>query len=196
MRMPGETFRQRRGRFHKARRRVALCGTLRDDVPVTRRVRTANYSQEARWRLARAIINAREAAGHKYRPSFYKAAGISKRSLEAAESLEPNAASVGETVLHAIGRALPTWTEDTPRIILEGGPVPEAVPATQADRLADPITKIVVATEAELDEIQRIFAKWRGPSEGERFRDWANGVRAHAAEQSIVDAHPREREPQ
>lgn len=156
-------------------------------------MRTGTYSQEARWRLARAIIKAREAAGHRYRPSFIKAAGISKRSLEAVESLEPGAASVGETVLHAIGRALPTWTEDTPKVILDGGAVPENAPATES---TDPITKLVVATDAELDGYQRIFSKYRGVEEGERFRAWAEGVRTgHRAEPDSVPPSPRGREP-
>lgn len=132
MRMVGEQFRQRRGARHRARRRLALCGTLRHAAYVDRRVRTGDYPQEARWRLARAIQEARTAAGHKFRPSFIEATGVSKRSLENAESLEANAASVGEAVLHAIARELPNWTSDTPRIILEGGPVPE-VPEAVAD---------------------------------------------------------------
>ncbi|ONI73117.1 hypothetical protein ALI144C_45030 [Actinosynnema sp. ALI-1.44] len=91
---------------------------------MARRLRTADYPIESRHRLADAVTRAREAAGHPYRPSFAEAAGIGVRSLEAVESKKDNAQSVTEKILHAIGRALPHWTEDTPRMILEGGPIP------------------------------------------------------------------------
>ncbi|GHF31138.1 hypothetical protein GCM10017786_76090 [Amycolatopsis deserti] len=89
-----------------------------------RRLRTADYSQEARDNLGEAVTNAREAAGHKFRPSFARAAKISPRSLDAVENGE---AGVGGVVLRAIARALPNWDEDTPRAILEGNPPPPTV---------------------------------------------------------------------
>jgi hypothetical protein len=190
--MVGEQFRQRRGAKHKARRRLALCGTLRDDSPVNRRVRTANYSQDARWRLADAIVEARKAAGHPHRPSFYKAAGIGKRSLEAAESKEPDAPSVGETVLHAIGHALPNWTTDTPRIILEGGPIP----ANQRTRAtpSSPLAEIIAASEDELDKMERLYERYR-PGEGRTWRAWADGVRAaHSDERDSLTDRSTERD--
>lgn len=192
MRIIGEQFRQRRHVSHKARRRLALCGTLRDDSHVTSRVRTANYSQEARWRLARAITDARKAAGHRHRPTFWRAAGIGKRSLEAAESLEPDAPSVGETVLHAIAQALPGWTQDTPRIILEGGPIPTTESVT-APRVVEadlaPRDEVLTATMSQLAALARMYAwyeaKQRGgsgadPEDEERFMSWALELRQRA----------------
>ncbi|MFL6141621.1 MAG: hypothetical protein ACJ72N_07100 [Labedaea sp.] len=86
------------------------------------RPHTKLYPEEARVRLGLAIVRGREAAGHQWRPSFARAAGISVRSLVKIEKGEP----VGAPVYEAIGRALPQWTEDTPRVILEGGPIPAA----------------------------------------------------------------------
>jgi hypothetical protein len=103
---------------------VAVCATLRHSARVaTRKLRTADYSEEARQRLGTAVAAAREAAGHRWRPSFAKAAGISTRSLTALEIGEP---TVGKTALIAVGRALADqgWDEETPRAILEGGPTP------------------------------------------------------------------------
>lgn len=186
MRMVGEQFRQRRSVKHKARRRLALCGTLRHAAPVAGRVRTGTYSQDARWRLADAVKTAREEAGYKSRPAFYKAAGIGKRSLENVESKEPNAASVGETVLHAIGRALPGWTKDTPRIILEGGPIPAipTVPAVPTGQLA-PLDEVLSADIEGLGKLARLYAWFHAQNEGrdpdpadeERFMLWAIDVR-------------------
>lgn len=64
---------------------------------------------------------AREQMGYKFRPAFAREAKVSVRSLAAVENGEPG---VGAANLRAIGRALQGWTEDTPRIILEGGPIP------------------------------------------------------------------------
>jgi hypothetical protein len=96
---------------------------MRDNPEVaTSRLRTANYSHEARVRLAEAVVAAREAAGFKFRVEFAKGTpGVNLRSLDKVENAEPG---VGATILRAIGRALPHWTEDTPRAILEGSPVP------------------------------------------------------------------------
>lgn len=88
----------------------------------TGRTRTANYSATARKRLGDAAAIARQAAGHKYRTTFARAhEGLNVRSLELLENGKPG---VAEVVLFALGRALPNWTEDTPRVILEGGPIP------------------------------------------------------------------------
>ncbi|MGH3516208.1 MAG: hypothetical protein ACRDQ7_02070, partial [Haloechinothrix sp.] len=59
--------------------------------------------------------------GHRWRTTFARAAGISVRSLNSLESGDPG---VGQSILFAVGRALPNWTEDTPKMILEGGPIP------------------------------------------------------------------------
>lgn len=85
------------------------------------RLRTANYPEGKRKRLGDAVIEAREADGYKFRPSFAAAAGVSLRSLTALELGEP---TVGATTLRAVGRTLSTWTADTPQSVLEGGPIP------------------------------------------------------------------------
>jgi hypothetical protein len=61
-------------------------------------------------------MRAREADGHMYRPSFATLAGISVASLLKLETGKP----VGPSVYEAVARALPEWTEETPRKILEG----------------------------------------------------------------------------
>jgi len=60
-----------------------------------------------------------------------KAAGgkVSTRSLQALETAD---ASVGQSVLWDVARQLPGWDEDTPRSILEGGPIPPNAPARTA----------------------------------------------------------------
>lgn len=96
-------------------------------------LRTANYSEHARRRLADAVGEARRAAGHSWRPSFATEAKIGKRSLEAVEAHEP---TVGVDVLERIGRALGRhfrgWNAGTPHEILEGGPIPDLEPVRRA----------------------------------------------------------------
>lgn len=95
-----------------------------------RQLRTKDYPEPARIRLGEAVAKAREATGHKYRTTFARAAGIkSVRSLEMLELGDPG---VGQSVLFAVGRYLPNWTEDTPRVILEGGPIPPPAPMPPA----------------------------------------------------------------
>lgn len=48
------------------------------------------------------------------------------------QALELDDASVGQSVLFAVARLLPNWTEDTPRAILEGDPIPANEPAGEA----------------------------------------------------------------
>ncbi|HWM06198.1 MAG TPA: hypothetical protein VNP92_27960 [Actinophytocola sp.] len=95
-------------------------------------LRTANYSDDDRERLAEAVAKARRASGHEWRTSFATEARVGKRSLEAVEAAEP---LVGVSVLERIGRALGRhlhgWNEDTPRTILEGGPIPPNDPTTK-----------------------------------------------------------------
>lgn len=94
---------------------------------------TTDYDADDRLRLGRAVREAREAAGDKSRPKFlakygtHTSYGINKKSLELLERGQPG---VGGPILRAVGRALPGWTEGTPKIILEGGPIPE--PPTEA----------------------------------------------------------------
>jgi hypothetical protein len=110
-------------------RSAELCGILLG-VP---NLRTANYSEHARQRLGEAVAEARRAAGHRWRTSFAKEAKIGTRSIEAVEAYEP---TVGVDVLERIGRALGRhfrdWSADSPRAILEGGPIPSHEPAPRA----------------------------------------------------------------
>jgi hypothetical protein len=75
------------------------------------------------------VAQARRAIGHQHRTTFVKEVGIGIRSLEAVESREPK---VGVWVLEKIGRALGRhlrdWNANTPREILEGGPIPSHEP--------------------------------------------------------------------
>lgn len=66
--------------------------------------------------------------GFKWRTDFARAAEI--KSVRSLEMLEAGQGGVGQSILFAVGRALPNWTEDTPRVILEGG----AVPPTAAEQ--------------------------------------------------------------
>lgn len=95
----------------------------------TSRVRTANYSTEARERLGEAALKAREALGFS-RPQLIAAAAnigvtLNKKSLELVEKGQPG---VGQSFLFALGRFLPNWTEDTAKAILEGEPPPTTGP--------------------------------------------------------------------
>ena len=107
---------------------LALCGTLRHSAGVPN-LRTANYSEHARQRLADAVAAARRAAGHSWRTTFATEAKVGIRSLEAVEAHEP---TVGVDVLERIGRALGRhfrgWHAGTPRVILEGGEIPAHEP--------------------------------------------------------------------
>lgn len=105
---------------------LALCAHVRDDARVaTQRVRTATYNQAARDRLADAATKAREAAGFRYRTEFIAAyPNLNLRSLTLLESGE---SGVGHRFLQALAEALPNWTEDTPRLILEGEDPPSVV---------------------------------------------------------------------
>jgi hypothetical protein len=107
---------------------LAFCGTLRHSAVVPN-LRTANYPEHARRRLADAVAQARRAAGHTWRPSFAAEAKVGRRSIEAVEAHEP---TVGVDVLERIGRALGRhfrgWDAGTPRAILEGGAIPDLEP--------------------------------------------------------------------
>lgn len=114
--------------------RLVFCGTLRHSAAVSpHNLRTADYSEEARKRLAEAVSQARRAIGHEWRTTFAKEARIGIRSLEAVEAHEP---TVGVSVLERIGRTLGhhlrDWNVNTPRAILEGGPVPSHEPVKRA----------------------------------------------------------------
>lgn len=116
---------------------------MRHHARMARRLRTRDYSPEARERLGDAVTKAREAAGYKWRTEFAKAAGgINVRSIEMLENGEPG---VGQTILYAVARALPNWTEDTVRHILEDPDFP--IPPTDAR----PDLHMVRPSEDELD---------------------------------------------
>ncbi|RSN26549.1 hypothetical protein DMC63_01555 [Streptomyces sp. WAC 05977] len=132
-----------------------------------RQIRTGDYPLEARERLGNAVAKARIAGGWQYRTDLsdaIKAAGgkVSPRSLQALETAD---ASVGQAVLWDVARQLPGWDEDTPRSILEGGPIPptQTQPVTEEPR------------EDPWSAGQR--AKWRSMTgaeivaEGRRIRD-------------------------
>lgn len=128
--MHSEEGRDRRKvrRFRRSRQ-VADCSGLLHTAAVMvsrKQLRTADYGPEQRARLADAVVKARTAAGYQYRTDLVEAAKkagekLSVRSLQAVELGDPG---VGQVVLFTIARLLPNWTEDTPRAILEGGPIP------------------------------------------------------------------------
>jgi hypothetical protein len=104
---------------------VARCTIMRHPLCVAaRRMTTKNYSDEARERLGKAHRRARQAAGYKARTAYAKAVGIALRSVVSLEKGDP----VGEYIVEAVGRFLPTWNEDTAQAILEGGPIPSSEP--------------------------------------------------------------------
>lgn len=84
-----------------------------------RRPHTKSYSQENREILGLAFARARESNGWS-RPAFSRLSGVGKTSLYKLET----GIAVGPTVYEAAARALPGWTEATPKIILDGGPIP------------------------------------------------------------------------
>jgi hypothetical protein len=103
--------------------------TVRHDAQViAQRPHTKTYPAEARERLALAVMRGREAAGYKFRPAFAQDAKIGVRSLLNLESAKP----VGPIVYESVARALPNWDEDTPRLILDGGPIPPTATEQQS----------------------------------------------------------------
>jgi hypothetical protein len=136
-----------------SRRLVVACTGVRHAACVSmRRLSTKEYSTDARERLALAHTRAREAAGYPSRPKYAAAVpDVGLRSIVKIEQADP----VGQLVLEATARFLPGWTEETPRIILEGGPIPPvkvgAGPAESADdeeeRLILALTKLDVSPE-------------------------------------------------
>lgn len=105
-------------------RQVVLCTKVREPAQVARRqqLSTRTYPEDARARLGEAVERARTAAGHPTRETFAAKAKISVRNLIYLEQADR---PIGQKTLFAVASALPGWTDDTPRIILEGGPIPE-----------------------------------------------------------------------
>lgn len=67
---------------------------------------------------------AREAAGYLSRPTFVKELPIGLTSLVKLETGKAVGATVYEAVGRELGRTLQGWDVDTPRVILDGGPIP------------------------------------------------------------------------
>lgn len=117
-----------------------------------RRLRTADYDEAARARLADAVTKAREADGHMWRTTFAREHGIkSIRSLEMLEHGEPG---VGQSILFKVGRALTNWTQDTPKVILEGGPIPPLPEKKKNSPIVPALSKDVEAREI-WDDVER-----------------------------------------
>lgn len=101
---------------------------------MVRNIRTANYSEERRLALGTAVEVARREAGYRWRTDMRRAhPQVSVSSLKYLELGKP---VVGELALRAVAAALSkhfvTWTEDTPREILEGAPPPELIRRSQS----------------------------------------------------------------
>ena len=147
-----------------------------------RRLRTRDYSKDARNRLGEAVVRAREAAGFKYRTHFAKAAGgINVRSLE---MLENGDEGVGQSILFAVARALPNWTEDTPRRILEDEHFP--IPPT-AQEIAGEAGQVYNPETDEFDPVAAVLTLARlVPQIRKRVGDKeANGILGQATDLAI-----------
>jgi transcriptional regulator with XRE-family HTH domain len=116
-----------------------------------------------------------------------RAAGVHRLTWRAWEKGE----STPEDYNYAnIERAL-QWAPNTVAALIEG-----RRPATNPVGSSGAVAKILAATEGELDELQQVFAKYRGEEEGDRFRVWANGVRAgYEAQQDSITRRPPEHDP-
>jgi hypothetical protein len=127
---------------------------MRHNAPMaSSRVRTANYPPEARKRLGDAVAKAREALGMS-RPQLVAAAAaegiaLNKKSLELVETGQPG---VGQSFLYALGRFLPSWSEDTARQILEGELPPSTSPSDVTTEIPEKHRKIIAMSERELAE--------------------------------------------
>jgi hypothetical protein len=132
-----------------------------------RQLRTKDYPDDARKRLGELVEQARRGAGFRYRTDFCRAHGI--KNLRGLELLESGQPGVGQASLFEVARALPGWTEDTPRLVLEGGDPPpisespsSAVPGPVASRTVtddDLELGVLLARHTSLspEEIQRVI---------------------------------------
>lgn len=141
---------------------------MREHAGVARKqLRTSNYSQEARTRLGEAVEAARIAAGYRFRTDFCRAHGI--KNLRGLELLEQGKTGVGQAFLYEVADALPNWTRETMRTVLEGGPIPpikpplvvepepEEEPWTEEDeRVYDALVKLVGEGRLRLRVVQAI----------------------------------------
>jgi hypothetical protein len=140
-------------------------------------LRTADYSEDARRRLGEAVAQARRAAGLKWRTWFVGEAGVGLRSLEAVEAHEP---TVGVDVLERIGRALGRhfrdWNADTPRQILEGGPIPDHEPPRRTTidirwTARQELVELLMAHE-EAIAYSRLLNHWRSRFVDAGYDEW------------------------
>jgi hypothetical protein len=134
---------------------------MRDYAGVPRKqLRTSNYSSADRVRLGKAVEAARLAAGYRYRTQFCRAHNIA--NLRGLELLEHGRTGVGQVLLFEVADALPGWDRETPRVILEGGAIPE--PPESTDRVEAPPVAGPAALYAALEEVG-----W-SPEEEEEFQ--------------------------
>lgn len=143
-----------------------------------RQLRTANYSAEARNRLGEAVERARIDAGYRYRTEFCRAHGI--KNLRGLELLEQGLPGVGQAFLFEVARALPGWTEDTPRIILEGGPIPAGEP--------EPVDLRLVAVV----ELARLIAAGADALTYQRRLNWHRGRLGEDADMYAIGEDAKE----
>lgn len=120
----------------------------------SQRTRTALFSERRRKDLADAVIAARRFAGWDTTTELIRAVGRGPRAIYALESAEP---TVGEVILSAVGRTLGTrvagWTEDTPRLILEGAPPPPLIRVAEDNATASPGA---APAEGELSDADKV----------------------------------------
>jgi hypothetical protein len=184
-----------RGRLQQSRKKrvaraLANGLTMRDHAAMARtQLRTKDYPDDARKRLGKEVERARSAAGFRYRTDFCRAHGI--KNLRGLEMLEGGRPGVGQAFLFEVARALPNWTEETPRLILEGadppptnGPPSAPEPAPTASGLSDAERSLIRTLRRRrwhgediaeaLDELRRssaVLPTVEPPSETDRERN-------------------------
>lgn len=127
---------------------------------------SSDFSDEARERLGDAVETTRRALGFETRKQFKVASGIGVRSIE---KIELGEKGVGPRIFDRLQRALPGWTTETIRQILDGGPVPPlpAKPRAQLDiqwHTKDAISELLVSNPdaaAVLEELARMRHDFR-----------------------------------
>ncbi len=148
---------------------------MRNHAHVSRRqLRTSNYSAEARIALGKAVEEARTAAGYKFRTDFARAHDI--KNTRGLELLENGKTGVGQAFLFEVADALPNWTRETPRLILEGAPPPAVTAASDcapvddfpADWTEEEEQRYVVARET----LHALKIRHRSEFTRTRWRTW------------------------
>jgi hypothetical protein len=144
------------------------------------RPHTKDYPTDARERLGLAVQRAREAADYPFRPAFAKATGIGMTSLVKLERGQPVGPLVYETVARQLG-----WTEDTPRAILEGGPIPDPAPRVReteapSTEMSEARKRLVQMSNAELALRIAEYAEAMGGEEAGKLLERIQAIRAEA----------------